>query len=63
MFFLDRDTQYDDLKQVFAVNQKTVLEEPSQVERLMKSFYLGDGAYTDDKEQGLNHLMIFPTSF
>jgi len=38
MFFLDRETQYDDLK---------------QVERLMKDFYLGGGAYTEDKEQGL----------
>ena len=26
----------------------------------MKDFYLGGGAYTEDKEQGLNHLNNFP---
>ena len=35
----------------------------SQVERMMKSYYLGQGEYTDDKEQGQDFILILSVLF
>ena len=48
MFFLDRETQYEDLKQVVMLAGSM-----AQVERAMKRYYLGTGPYTEASQQGL----------
>ena len=62
MFFLDRESQYDDLKQVLQ-KKSSPSGKSSQVERMMKSYYLGQGEYTDDKEQGQDFILILTVSF
>ena len=62
MFFLDRESQYDDLKQVLQ-KKSSPSGKSLQVERMMKSYYLGQGEYTDDKEQGQDFILILTVSF
>ena len=69
MFFLDKETQFEDLKQVIKekgggtvwVNDENIIIHDKntnvKVERLMKSHYLGSGPYTPASQPGLVNML------